>query len=315
MSEGKKHNTIFDDVFRTMVQKMPRLLIPVINEVFQTDYLDNEEFQQLRNEHEEGQGKIITDSIIRIRDKTYHIECQSVDDNTMAIRMVEYDFAIALELATKNGRIYEMDFPESCVLYLRCTNATPDILQVKVNLPDKNSFMYYAKVVKLQNYTKKDIFEKKLLFFLPYYIMKYEKRISEISKNPEELQAVLNEYMEIRVQLEKALYENEKSVLYADLVSLMIKIADYILESEESLKKGVSDVMGGKILELESEKLLRIGKEEGHKEGLREGRKEGRKEGAFEMLASLVKEGILTLEEAAKRVEMSPVEFKRQMKV
>ena len=27
----------------------------------------------------------------------YHIECQSLDDETMAVRMVEYDFAIALE--------------------------------------------------------------------------------------------------------------------------------------------------------------------------------------------------------------------------
>ena len=125
MNKVQTNNTIFDDVFRTMVQKMPRLLIPLINEVFQTDYSEKEEFKQLRNEHEEEFGKVITDSIILIRNKTYHIECQSVDDTTMAIRMVEYDFAIALEQATKTGRMYEMDFPESCVLYLRCTSATP----------------------------------------------------------------------------------------------------------------------------------------------------------------------------------------------
>ena len=68
---------------------MPQLLIPLINEVFQTDYSEKEEFKQLRNEHEEEFGKIITDSIILIRNKTYHIECQSVDDTTMAIRMVQ----------------------------------------------------------------------------------------------------------------------------------------------------------------------------------------------------------------------------------
>ena len=27
-------NTIFDDVFRTMLEKMPELVIPLINEVF-----------------------------------------------------------------------------------------------------------------------------------------------------------------------------------------------------------------------------------------------------------------------------------------
>lgn len=267
MGEAQNHNTIFDDVFRTMVQKMPQLLIPLINEVFQTDYSEYEEFKQLRNEHEEEFGKIITDSVILIRNKTYHIECQSVDDTTMAIRMVEYDFAIALEQATRSGRMYEMDFPESCVLYLRCTNATPDELNVKVNLPNGEYFIYGAKVVKLYNYTKDDIFRKNLLFFLPYYIMRYEKQLKEIADNTEKLQDFLQEYMDIRLLLEKTLYDEKKSTLYADMVKLIIKISDYMLQSEEKVKKGVNDAMGGKVLELESERLIRLGKAEGIAEG------------------------------------------------
>ena len=35
------NNTIFDDVFRTMVEKIPQLAIPLINEVFQTSYPEN----------------------------------------------------------------------------------------------------------------------------------------------------------------------------------------------------------------------------------------------------------------------------------
>ena len=31
-------NTIFDDVFRTMLEKMPELVIPLINEVFGKNY-------------------------------------------------------------------------------------------------------------------------------------------------------------------------------------------------------------------------------------------------------------------------------------
>lgn len=33
-----ENNTIFDDVFRTMLEKMPKLVIPVINEVFHKSY-------------------------------------------------------------------------------------------------------------------------------------------------------------------------------------------------------------------------------------------------------------------------------------
>ena len=117
--------------------------------------------------------------------------------------------------------------------------------------------------MKLRNYTIDEIFEKNLLLFLPYYIMRYEKRFHEISKNPVELQFLLAEYREIQARLAKDLCENEKSALYTDLVNLIIDISNYMLDKEEELKKGVSDVMGGKVLELQSEKLIRIGKEEG----------------------------------------------------
>lgn len=37
------NNTIFDDVFRTMVEKIPWLVIPLINEVFHTSYPEDVE--------------------------------------------------------------------------------------------------------------------------------------------------------------------------------------------------------------------------------------------------------------------------------
>ena len=40
MEGGESFNTIFDDVFRTIAQKMPFLLIPLINEVFGTAYTE-----------------------------------------------------------------------------------------------------------------------------------------------------------------------------------------------------------------------------------------------------------------------------------
>lgn len=177
--------------------------------------------------------------------------------------MVEYDFAIALEQATKAGKMYEMNFPESCVLYLRSISTTPDILKVKVNLPSGEHFIYEAKVVKVQNYTKDAIFQKNLLFFLPYYIMRYEKSLKEISQDSDKLISLLKDYEDIRIRLEKELFKDNQSVLYTDLINLVKKISDYILREETIIKKGVEDAMGGKVLELESERLFRIGKAEG----------------------------------------------------
>ena len=149
------NNTIFDDVFRTMIEKMPYLAVPLINEVFHTSYpedvkitqLRNEHQQedvkitQLRNEHQQEDGEIITDSCLLIGKKMYHIECQSTDDTTMVIRMIEYDFAIGIEHAEKQGRRYRIEFPKSCVLFLRSSGNTSDYLEADVVFPDGHTYL------------------------------------------------------------------------------------------------------------------------------------------------------------------------------
>ena len=254
------NNTIFDDVFRTMIEKMPYLAVPLINEVFHTSYPEDVKITQLRNEHQQKDGEIITDSCLLIGKKMYHIECQSTDDTTMAIRMIEYDFAIAVENAEKQGRRYRIEFPRSCVLFLRSSGNTPDYLEADVIFPDGKTHVYSIPAIKMADYTKDHIFEKNLLMLLPFYIMRYEKKKYDMRKNPELLQVLLNEYDEIRMNLEKELTETGKAELYTNLTKLIVKIADHIFKKEEDIRKGIGDVMGGKVLELESERLKAEGK-------------------------------------------------------
>lgn len=268
-------NTIFDDVFRTMLEKMPQLIIPVINEVFHTSYSEDTPIQQYRNEHHTKSGEIITDSYLGIADMLYHIECQSTSDSHMCIRMIEYDFAIALEHAEKADSFFELNFPSSCVLYLRQNDSLPDELQVKVNLPDKSSFFYKIPAVKVQQYTKDDIFKKRLLFFLPFYIMRYEKKLKDIGEDPAKLSQFVSEYEDIRIQLRIELPRDEETDLYTRLIELIGRIADYILKTENILKERIGDIMGGKVLELETDKILEYGIEQGIERGIEQGIERG----------------------------------------
>ena len=238
-----------------MIEKMPYLAVPLINEVFHTSYPEDVKITQLRNEHQQKDGEIITDSCVLIGKKMYHIECQSTDDTTMAIRMIEYDFAIAVENAEKQGRRYRIEFPRSCVLFLRSSGNTPDYLEADVIFPDGKTHVYSIPAIKMADYTKDHIFEKNLLMLLPFYIMRYEKKKHDMRKNLELLQILLDEYDEIRINLEKELTETGKAELYTNLTKLIVKIADHIFEKEEDIRKGIGDVMGGKVLELESERL------------------------------------------------------------
>ena len=254
-------NTIFDDVFRTMLEKMPQLAIPLINEVFGTSYPEDIEIIQKRNEHQTQNGRIITDSHLLIANRIYHIECQSTDDSTMVIRMIEYDFAISLEHVQKENGRYRMYFPQSCVLYLRGTKKR-DTISVEIVMPDGNAVEYTVPVVQVQRFTCDDMMQKHLLFLLPYHVIKYEQE-KELDTDSEKWKELLDEYAKIEKYLEKNFLEKGNEKAYRDMVELIIRIADYVFRDKEKVKKGFGDVMGGKVLELESDKLIQRGIEQG----------------------------------------------------
>ena len=47
---------------------------------------------------------------------------------------------------------------------------------------------------------------------LPFYIMRYEKDIHEMSENPEMFQSLLNDYEEIRINLERELITPQRLI-------------------------------------------------------------------------------------------------------
>ena len=300
--------TIFDDVFRTMVEKLPYLAVPLINEVFETSYPENVEITQLRNEHQQENGEIITDCCLKIGRKLYHIECQSIDDTTMAIRMIEYDFAIAIENAQKINRRYRIEFPRSCVIYLRSNKNTPDSLEVEVIFPDGKMHLYEIPTVKMENYTKDSIFEKNLLMLLPFYVMRYEKEAHNFSENPEKMQQLLNEYEEIRRRLNEELVEERKSDLYADLTDWIVRIADYTFRNEDAARKGINGIMRGKVLKLKSEELREEGREEERKLTARSLAKEG---DSIEKIARVLHESEETIK---KWIDEQAIEEERRRK-
>ena len=284
-TKGSKGHTSkpFDMVFRTMAEKMPELLIPLINEAFQADYPLNSEVIQLRNEPQKETSGIITDSLIRIRDTVYHIECQSINDTTMAIRMFEYDFMIAVEnaVASKDGA-YNVTIPKSCVLYVRSNKNTPTSHIVHVRFPDGNVCDYKAPCICVNDYSLDEIFEKELLFFLPYYLSRYEK-FKGAWKEARATEQCLSEAQTISKRLNELAEESGKKTLLIDLTKLIIRLTNYLFATNPSVKEGVEHIMSVGTYMLESERL--------EAKGRAEGKIEGKLAGRIEMLMNLYSNG------------------------
>ena len=294
--EKADRSTIFDDVFRTIAQKMPQLLIPLINEVFHTNYSEDTDFEQLRNEHYEKYGKIITDSIIRIGPHLYHIECQSERDADMAIRMFEYDISIALEHTSKTADIWEIEFPQSCVLYVRNHRHLPKYHTAIVKFADGQQVTYQVPIIHAQKYTVNALFEKQLLILLPYHILRYEHFLKSNKTNEKKVEQLLEDYRKINQLLMETAEKEKKSGLYQNMICVIQEIADYIIPKDSEVRKGIGDIMGGNILTLPSDYI-----------------EEGRKEGRLNEIFSSVQEGDYSAMRGAQKAEMSIDQFEKAM--
>lgn len=304
VKEGQKSGTVYDDVFRTMLDKMPHLAIPLINEVFSRQYSDSEPVMALQNEHMEIMtDKVITDSCLKVADKYYHMECQSNPDGTMAIRMIEYDFLIALKHAEKAGYEYTLQYPYSCVLYLRYTDSTPDVLTVHIKFPDGVSVDYQTPIIKVNQYSFEEIFRKKLLFLLPYYIMRYEKALSDIEKEENKLQKLLIEYQELAAlcgRSEISVYD------FTELKHLILTIMDHVAYRQKRIRKGVHS-MGGKVLEFEHDILMR----ESEIKGQIRGEAKGEARELVKNVDAIMRNLKLSLEKACEAMETTVGEYTR----
>ena len=88
------------------------------------------------------------------------------------------------------------------------------------------------------------------------------------------------------------------------------KILEYLARNHKKVRKGVKSVMVGKVLDYEAKRILNRGISQGFSEGVSQGLSQG-KLGAYK---ELLRDGLITPEEAAKRLQISRQEAEKLMK-
>lgn len=273
--------SIYDDVLRTIQERRSELLIPLINEIFSTDYPPDTLVTRLPEEYQKLVSKVVADSCNVIGDHVYHIEFQSHKDKTMVVRMIEYDFVIGLSGAEQENGKYRIRFPRSCVIYLRSSKKKTDKEEMELIFQDGQVVTYSVPAINAQDYSLEELFDKKLYIYLPFYIMRYEKEFQTIAEDEEKERQLLDEYLGILNRMQ--MIWRERPDIYQDMSQLIKRVIKYQLRNQEKLQKEVMDAMGGKVLPLPSDKL-------------REEREEGRQEGQFEKLVENI-ENLMRLQQ------------------
>ena len=262
----QKKTPDYDNVFKTMKSKHKRLFISVINDVFGKEYpLDTKvevlpsEGYLTESETADGSKEIeeqISDFLIKIGSEVYLLECQSYDDGSMAIRIAEYAFIVARQFATWDIGHATIPMPRFSVIYVKRTERTPKTTKITFTFPDGQEVNYESPNVILEEFTKEYIVEKKLFPYIPFYIARYEKdMISEgsIENAVRDLEYIREELVHLYETGE--LTENE----LIDLKGFINTIITHITNGNQNEERLVN-IMGGTVIETESERLISQGK-------------------------------------------------------
>jgi len=303
---------IYDGAFRTILNDCRKLVIPVINEIFGETYTGEEEIQFFPNEHfidqqDEADKERITDTNFTIFGeipKKYHIECESsLPDGKITIRLFEYDAQIALDEGEVTEETLTVTFPNTAVLYLRTYKKTPDKMKDVIVTPG-GTVQYDIPIMKVQKYSLDDIFEKRLLMLIPFYIFSHENSFPEYNSNGQKLEELKAEYQVILERLDEL---EQQGVIGAfdkrTIIELSGDVIKEIAQKYENVQKGVGDIMGGALIETEARTILN----QGIKQGKTQGISETKKQTAIRML----KMGKLTIEEIAECSELSVAEVEQ----
>ena len=160
-----------------------------------------------------------------------------------------------------------MTFPHSAVLYLRCGPSMPDAFTIRMVTPG-GDVSYKIPLMRSQEYTVEEIFQKRLLFLLPFHIFSHEKRFGEYERDEGRLGSLRQEYGQIREGLEGSLEQGEISeYTKCTIIDMSIKVLEHIARKYDHVREGVRSVMGGKILEYEAKTIREEAKEAGREEG------------------------------------------------
>ena len=168
---------------------------------------------------------------------------------------------------------------------------------------------YEIPVVKVQDYGLEEIFEKRLLFILPYYFLRYQLELLE--RDVDARLELRHTYQDIFQRLSLLEQGGEITEFTRQSLKAMIdKVAMFRTGKYAGVKKEVEEIMGGQILNYEAKDIrnsgiregkklgiaegISIGKEAGRQEGISIGKETGRQEGeslALRLIQLLIQQG------------------------
>ena len=267
---GIENEKTYDAVFWAGVINMKKYIIPLVNEAFGEHFTENATVDPDPNkqvfEHTDGSfGQGEMDALVTLNEasvsKKYHFEVETWVDNSIVVRIAEYSIGVARDNLQLTERGLEATLPNSAVIFLKKAKTIPDKLLMIVK-GCGGELINEIPVIKLENYSIDDLFEKKLFLLIPFYGFHFDEEFEKMDATGiEELKEDLDE---ISDRLVKMVESGEMSAdQHGHLIDWMGRVLDKLTYRYENLREGVDAIMRTYILRTRTDEILDQGRAEG----------------------------------------------------
>lgn len=276
-----------DEILKSLFSVSGRVLINMLNSLFAEDFpAETTHISLTSNEFIDDKYNILRgDLFFQLQDQKtthhYHIELQTLNDERMVIRMLEYGLGKAKENAryAENKAETILYLPRQLVIFIEENRKIKDELMLRLVLPDGQEITYQVMVMKYWEYSPEELVQKKLYPLLPLQVFKLRYRMEKLKKSKPPKEAELRQGIQAARQTVQEISE-EAGRLYR-LKEIDDEDLQTILLANAELFKYLNSRYVGDV-QLDKEVLTMIKtlydpavEERGIQKGIREGRQEG----------------------------------------
>ena len=121
------------------------------------------------------------------------------------------------------------------MIFLQCTKSTPKQF-ITVIKNEHGDEIRQNESIRLVDIDLQEMLEEDLLILLPFYILKYKNGFN--SRRKERQEAALSSWQQDCTVIRRTLQNNKKmdllGVSYVDMIDLIVKIADYVINASNA---------------------------------------------------------------------------------
>jgi predicted transposase/invertase (TIGR01784 family) len=198
-----------DEILKSLFSVSGKVLISMLNSLFKENYATettavsfaNSEF--VDDEYHILRGDLFLNLSDADKSNHYHIEIQTLSDDRMVIRMLEYGIRKAKEIAKYQGGQEETVFyiPRQLVIFIEQNPNIKDELRLRLIFPDGQEVKYWVPVMKYWEYGTEEIIEQKLYPLLPLQVFKLRYEMEKIKSRKTHTEQELRELIQKAQQI------------------------------------------------------------------------------------------------------------------